>query len=254
MLMYFSLHILNLTVGHCDKILMEIVLVTWTIISLNIWSVMYWYKMGLLAWATNQCLNEITPCRPKVVGCPDVMAFPRILTLFVLIILIIISSIMLHNTVHSILLPLSLIFNSSLLTGIFPSDWTNSNIVPIPKSKITSSSSPSDSLPIFLLSIPSKILEHHIFYLYNFCCTYNILSNCQFGFRPTFSIETVLLSNVNSWFCSLDLKRRVCAVFFDLTKAFASVPYNPLLYSLSSLSLPFLLLSWLYTNEAVLYK
>ena len=33
-------------------------------------------------------------------------------------------------------LALSLIFNSSLSTGIFPSDWKNFNIVPIPKSKI----------------------------------------------------------------------------------------------------------------------
>ena len=44
-----------------------------------------------------------------------------------------ISSIMLHNTAPNISLSLSLIFNSSLSTGIFPSDWKNSNIVPIPK-------------------------------------------------------------------------------------------------------------------------
>ena len=50
---------------------------------------------------------------------------------------------------------------------------------------------PSDYYPISLLSLTSKILDHHIFnYLYNFYSTYNILSNCQFGFQPRFSTET----------------------------------------------------------------
>ena len=158
-----------------------------------------------------------------------------------------ISSIMLHNTAPSISLPLSIIFNSSLSTGIFPSDWKNSNIVPIPKSK-ASSSSPSDYHPISLLSLPSKILERHIFnYLYKFCSANNILSNCQFGFQPGFSTETAILSTINSWFSSLDRKNAVCVVFFDLTKAFDSVPHEPLLDSLSLLDLPTLLLPWLHS-------
>lgn len=37
-----------------------------------------------------------------------------------------ISSHMIHHTAHSITLPLSLIFNSSLSSGIFTSDWKNS--------------------------------------------------------------------------------------------------------------------------------
>ena len=117
----------------------------------------------------------------------------------------------------------------------------------LPKLK-TSSSSPSDYRPISLLSLPSKILECHIFnYLYEFCSTHNILSICQFDFRLGFSTETCLLSIVNSWFSSLDLKNAVCAVFFDLTKAFESVPHKPLLDSLSSLHLPPLLIIDVHT-------
>ena len=102
--------------------------------------------------------------------------------------------------------------------------------------------------PISLLSLPSKILERHIFnYLYEFCSAHNILSNCQFGFRPGFSTEIALLSILNSWFCSLDLKKAVYTAFFDLTKAFESVPHKSLLHSLSSLNLPPLLLSWLHS-------
>ena len=109
-----------------------------------------------------------------------------------------ISSIMLHNTASSISLPLSLIFNSSISSGTFPTDWKNSFVVPILKSK-SPSSSPSDCCPISLLSLVSKIHERHIFnYLYDFCSNHNLLSNNQFGFRPSFSTETALQSNVNS--------------------------------------------------------
>ena len=80
-----------------------------------------------------------------------------------------ISSPMIHHTAHSISLPLSLIFNSSLSSGIFPSDWKNSFVTPIPKSK-SSSSSPSNFRPISLLPLISKVLERHVFnYMYDFC-------------------------------------------------------------------------------------
>ena len=93
----------------------------------------------------------------------------------------------------------------------------------------------------------SKILERHIFnYLYDFCSYHNLLSNNQFGFCPGFSTETALLSNVNSWFSSLDFNKALCAVFFDLTKAFDSVPHRPLLDSLSSLNIPPILVSWFH--------
>ena len=73
-----------------------------------------------------------------------------------------ISARMLKLSAHSITAPLTLIFNISISSSIFPSHWKNSYIVPIPKSKSTSSS-PSDYRPISLLSIISKVLERHIF-------------------------------------------------------------------------------------------
>ena len=109
----------------------------------------------------------------------------------------------------------------------------------------TSFSSPSDYRPISLLSLPSKILECHIFnYLYEFCSAHNILSNYQFGFRPGFSTKTAILSTINYWFSSLNCKNSVCAVFFDLAKAFDSVHH--LTPYLRSTFLP-LLLSWLHS-------
>ena len=153
-----------------------------------------------------------------------------------------ISSPMIHHTAHSISLPLSLIFNSSLSSGIFPSDWKNSFVTPIPKSK-SSSSSPSNFRPISLLPLISKVLERHVFnYMYDFCLSHKLLSDSQFGFRPGFSTETALLSILHSWHTSLDSINSVCSVFFDLTKAFDSVPHKP---RLSAIDLPSALLIWL---------
>ena len=158
-----------------------------------------------------------------------------------------ISARMLKLSAHSITAPLTLIFNISISSGIFPSDWKNSYIVPIPKSK-SPSSSPSDYRPISLLSIISKVLERHIFnYLHDFCTTNQFLSDSQFGFRPGRSTESALLSITHSWLSSLDSHNSICATFFDLRKAFDSVPHQPLMQTLSSIGLPSHLTSWLHS-------
>ena len=138
-----------------------------------------------------------------------------------------------HNTAPSISLPLSLIFNFSFPTGIFPLDWKT------PISYLFSNQKP--------LLHPLQTIAQSLYFPSQVRSWNNILSNCHFGFRPGFSTETAILSTINSWFSSLDYKNAVCAVFFDLTKAFDSIPHKPLLDSLSLLNLPPLLLSWLHS-------
>ena len=93
-----------------------------------------------------------------------------------------ISSRMLKSTASSIAYPLSHIFNLSLQSGILPSDWKHSHIVPIPKTK-SPSSSPSDYRPISLLPIISKVLERHVYnFIFDFCNRHDVISNSQFGF------------------------------------------------------------------------
>ena len=156
-----------------------------------------------------------------------------------------ISSRMLRSTAFSIASPLTHIFNLSLSSGIFPSDWKLSHIVPIPKTK-SPSSSPSDYRPISLLPIISKVLERHVFnFLSDFCTQHNLLSDSQYGFRSGFSTISALLSVTNDWFSLLDSHNSVCAVFFDLRKAFDSVPHQLLLDTLSSSGIPPHLFLWL---------
>ena len=154
-----------------------------------------------------------------------------------------ISSKMLKSTAYFISHPLSLLFNQSISFGTFPSEWKCSHITPI--SKFTSPSSPSCYRPISLLSLVSKLLEKHIsLWMHNFCSQNNILSDGQFGFRPGFSTESALISTTHLWQQTLDSSSSICAVFFDLSKAFDSIPHSPLLDSLSSLHLPPNLLHW----------
>ena len=136
-----------------------------------------------------------------------------------------ISSKMLKATSHSISVPLSVLFNLSLSSGIFPTDWKSSVVIPVPKQS-ASISSPSNYRPISLLPLVSKLLERHVFnWLYKYCQSHNILHNNQFGFRPSFSTESALITTTHSWFSLLDSKFSICAVFFDLCKAFDSIPH-----------------------------
>ena len=67
------------------------------------------------------------------------------------------SSIMLRMTSHTIVEPLTSLFNHSLQSGIVPDDWKQSNVTPIFKSGDPSST--ANYRPISLLSLVSKVLE-----------------------------------------------------------------------------------------------
>lgn len=73
-----------------------------------------------------------------------------------------IHSVLLKATAHSICHPLQIIFNLSISSGSFPSQWKNSSVVSIPTTS-PPSTSPTNFRPISLLSLISKLLEKHIF-------------------------------------------------------------------------------------------
>ena len=73
------------------------------------------------------------------------------------------------------------------------------------------------------------------------------IQNENFGFHSGFSTESTLLSITHSWFFSFDSSKSICAVFFDLRKAFDSVPHRPLLDTLSSFNIHPALLRWLHS-------
>ena len=136
-----------------------------------------------------------------------------------------ISTLMLKHTSYVIAPSLKMLFNLSITTGKFPSDWKFARVVPIPKAGARDD--PANYRPISLLAIISKILERHILnVMRHYLCVNSPLSTCQWGFTAKKSITLALLSFMHDCLKCLDDRKDVCVVFFDLSKAFDSV-YTP---------------------------
>ena len=150
-----------------------------------------------------------------------------------------------HSSANASIAPfLCKLFNLSIQSCKIPTEWKLDNIVPVPKAKVFNEA--SNYRPISLLSVVSKILEKYISSLILGHLSANCpLSTIQWGFLPARSMGTALASTLFTWFQQLENKREVLAVFFDLKKAFDTVPHLPLLNRLQNTGLHPCILAWL---------
>ena len=155
-----------------------------------------------------------------------------------------VSTYMLKATAESIAPSLAKVFSLSLLSGKFPSLWKSARVVPIHKSG--SKSDASNYRPKSLLSVVSKLLEKYVYsLLWEHLVNHAPLSECQWGFQAGKSTVALLLAATHDWQKVIDQGGSVMSVFFDIQKAFDSVPHQRLLKRLVELNLHPLLLSWL---------
>ena len=77
--------------------------------------------------------------------------------------------------------------------------------------------------------------------------TNSLLSNSQFGFHPCSFTQEALIAATTSWHQYLDEKQSVVAVFFDLSKAFDSVPHLDILRALTQIGVTGSLHTWFAT-------
>ena len=155
-----------------------------------------------------------------------------------------ISARMLKQTIHSITPSVTKLFNLSLKTGIFPDDWKFARIVPIPKSG--DPTNPSNYRPISILSLLSKLLERHVYNLLSaHFLSFSPLSLCQCGFTSNRSTISALLSFTHDCHRALDNGNELCSIYFDLSKAFDTVPHIPLINKLASMQVNPFLLRWI---------
>ena len=73
------------------------------------------------------------------------------------------------------------------------------------------------------------------------------LSNRQWGFLPGRCTSSALLSVSHDWLQQLELGNEVCSVFFDLKKAFDSVPHHLLLQRLNEIDVNPFIVRWIHS-------
>lgn len=142
----------------------------------------------------------------------------------------------------SIAKPLLLLFNASLESGVFPTSWKHSFIVPIFKSGDRTDT--RNYRGIAKLSAIPKFFEKLV------CDRIAPLLQCviheeQHGFVVGKSTETNMVSFISSLLTLMEQGHQVDAVYTDFQKAFDRVDISLLLSELKSYGLPLKLSTWL---------
>ena len=109
------------------------------------------------------------------------------------------------------------LFNYSIQTEIFPTEWKVAKIIPLHKSgpKNLADNYRPISISLAISKIFEKILHKQLFaYLNN----NNLISKHQFGFRPMHSTADALLHSTNEWYRNMDDGMLNIAVYLDLKK------------------------------------
>ena len=118
-------------------------------------------------------------------------------------------------------MPLKIIFDNILRTGIFPDQWKEANVTPVHKKndeQIISNYTPISLLPI--LNVCEKIIFENLYVYLN---ANNLINTNQSGFRPEDSCSNQLLSLVREIYQSFDCGLEVPLVHLDMCKAFDRV-------------------------------
>ena len=123
------------------------------------------------------------------------------------------------------------IFNQSLVTGIFPSDWKMAKLSPIFKNG--SKSDLNNYRPVSVIPTVAKIFEKIIYdQLYQYLNESGLLNSGQSGFRSPHSTLTAFQTNDN-WCVNIDRGLLNGVIFIDLKKAFDTIDHEIILKKLA---------------------
>ena len=133
------------------------------------------------------------------------------------------------------------IVNRSFEEGL-PDSWKTGIITMIPKTE-SKSSSPADYRPISLTSCVGKLAERVVkARLYAYLENNKLLPDQQSGFRRRRSTADNLIFVTQKIQECINRRKKVCGIFFDISKAFDKVWHDGLIYKLAKLKVPVYLL------------
>ena len=131
---------------------------------------------------------------------------------------------------ESLSAPLAFIFNLSLSSSIFPTDFKTSYVTPVPKKQ--NCNQIENFRPISILSSFSLVFEQLIYdQIYQH--VFNLISTSQHGFLKSKSTATNLLTLTEEIFAAFDCREQVDVIYLDFEKAFDKVNHDVLLSKLS---------------------
>lgn len=140
--------------------------------------------------------------------------------------------------------PLAIILNRSVELGSFPNVLKVAKVTPVFKKG--DSNSVANYRPISVCSVFSKIFETIIKKrLLDFFDTYKVLCKSQHGFREGLSTETATVDYFSYVYRHLDRGDYVIGLFFDLSRAFDSLPPHFIEQKLYSVGIRGNILKWL---------
>ncbi|KAJ4431967.1 hypothetical protein ANN_20576 [Periplaneta americana] len=157
-----------------------------------------------------------------------------------------ISIVFINKLVDVVLPVITHIFNSSIITSVYPQLWKTALVRPLPK--VNSPTSAKDYRPISILPVLSKALERIIHkQLSDYLIEFNLLDPLQSGFRNGHSTSTALLNVTEDIRAAMDKRQATVLVLLDYSKAFDSVDFDLLLTKLQTLHLSDSAITWMYS-------
>lgn len=131
---------------------------------------------------------------------------------------------------------LSDLLNQAVLSGQFPTKLKLSLVVPIFKKG--DPNLVENYRQVALVSVFSKILERAVYNrIVAYLERYNILTECQHGFRAGYSTETATVGFMQCVWDAVDSKRLAVGIFFDLSQAFDTIDLSYLSKKLDCLGI-----------------
>lgn len=142
-----------------------------------------------------------------------------------------ISNKILKYVKNELIIPLTILINQSLSTGVFPNMLKLAKVIPLYKSN-------EDYLlnnyrPISLLSTFSKIYERVIHdQLHEYFTMNNLYFQSQYGYRENHSTELAALELVDKIITEMDRNEIPLNIYLDMSKAFDTIDHTILLYKM----------------------
>ena len=108
------------------------------------------------------------------------------------------------------------IFNRSIISGIFPTEWKSTKVIPLFKQG--EHSELNNYRLISIIPVVAKVFERIVYnQFYEYLTENNLISCNQSGFRSLHSTVTALLETKDNWAFNID-KGNVNAVIFFLSE------------------------------------